>query len=141
MLDRDGTINAERHYLASPDEVELLPGAVEGEHVDAVHALREVLQGQRVPAAQQVPRVAAPLEGRRAEEADLGAVVGAGARAGQLGVPRARLRAAGAGDQAGADRRPRRGRSAYGLILSGAHHREERRRQEDHRTGAAQGGP
>jgi D-glycero-D-manno-heptose 1,7-bisphosphate phosphatase len=30
LLDRDGTIIAERHYLATPDSVELLPGAVEG---------------------------------------------------------------------------------------------------------------
>ncbi len=30
LLDRDGTINAERHYLRDPDELELLPGAVEG---------------------------------------------------------------------------------------------------------------
>jgi D-glycero-D-manno-heptose 1,7-bisphosphate phosphatase len=30
LLDRDGTIIAERHYLATPDGVELLPGAVEG---------------------------------------------------------------------------------------------------------------
>jgi D-glycero-D-manno-heptose 1,7-bisphosphate phosphatase len=30
MLDRDGTINVEKHYLSSPDEVELLPGAAEG---------------------------------------------------------------------------------------------------------------
>jgi histidinol-phosphate phosphatase family protein len=30
LLDRDGTIIAERHYLASPEDVELLPGALEG---------------------------------------------------------------------------------------------------------------
>jgi D-glycero-D-manno-heptose 1,7-bisphosphate phosphatase len=30
VLDRDGTINVERHYLATPGEVELLPGAAEG---------------------------------------------------------------------------------------------------------------
>lgn len=30
LLDRDGTINVERHYLASPEQVELLPGAAEG---------------------------------------------------------------------------------------------------------------
>lgn len=30
LLDRDGTINAERHYLRCPEEVELLPGAAEG---------------------------------------------------------------------------------------------------------------
>jgi D-glycero-D-manno-heptose 1,7-bisphosphate phosphatase len=30
LLDRDGTINVERHYLSSPDQVELLPGAAEG---------------------------------------------------------------------------------------------------------------
>ena len=30
ILDRDGTINEERHYLSSPDEVVLLPGAAEG---------------------------------------------------------------------------------------------------------------
>lgn len=30
LLDRDGTIIHERHYLASPDGVELLPGAAEG---------------------------------------------------------------------------------------------------------------
>jgi D-glycero-D-manno-heptose 1,7-bisphosphate phosphatase len=30
LLDRDGTINAERHYLSSREELELLPGAAEG---------------------------------------------------------------------------------------------------------------
>ena len=30
VLDRDGTINAEREYLSHPDQLELLPGAVEG---------------------------------------------------------------------------------------------------------------
>jgi D-glycero-D-manno-heptose 1,7-bisphosphate phosphatase len=30
LLDRDGTLIVERHYLASPDGVDLLPGAVEG---------------------------------------------------------------------------------------------------------------
>lgn len=30
MLDRDGTLIAERHYLSDPDQVELLPGAVAG---------------------------------------------------------------------------------------------------------------
>lgn len=30
FLDRDGTINHEVHYLGDPDQVELLPGAVEG---------------------------------------------------------------------------------------------------------------
>src|SRR5437870_506202 len=30
LLDRDGTINVEKHYLSSPDEVVLLPGAAEG---------------------------------------------------------------------------------------------------------------
>ncbi len=30
LLDRDGTIIAERHYLSDPNEVELLPGAAEG---------------------------------------------------------------------------------------------------------------
>jgi D-glycero-D-manno-heptose 1,7-bisphosphate phosphatase len=30
VLDRDGTINVERHYLADPDQVELLDGAAEG---------------------------------------------------------------------------------------------------------------
>lgn len=30
LLDRDGTINVERHYLSSPEELELLPGAAEG---------------------------------------------------------------------------------------------------------------
>ncbi|MCI0455433.1 MAG: HAD family hydrolase, partial [Gemmataceae bacterium] len=30
LLDRDGTLIAERHYLARPDGVELLPGADEG---------------------------------------------------------------------------------------------------------------
>ena len=30
FLDRDGTINREVNYLGSPDELELLPGAVEG---------------------------------------------------------------------------------------------------------------
>ena len=30
LLDRDGTLIFERHYLADPDQVELLPGAVAG---------------------------------------------------------------------------------------------------------------
>jgi D,D-heptose 1,7-bisphosphate phosphatase len=30
VLDRDGTINVERHYLSDPNQLELLPGAVEG---------------------------------------------------------------------------------------------------------------
>lgn len=30
MLDRDGTLIAEKHYLSDPQQVELLPGAVEG---------------------------------------------------------------------------------------------------------------
>ena len=30
LLDRDGTIIVERHYLSKPEQVELLPGAVEG---------------------------------------------------------------------------------------------------------------
>lgn len=30
LLDRDGTIIVERHYLSDPDQVELLPGAAEG---------------------------------------------------------------------------------------------------------------
>jgi D-glycero-D-manno-heptose 1,7-bisphosphate phosphatase len=32
LLDRDGTIIVERHYLADPDGVELLEGAIEGLH-------------------------------------------------------------------------------------------------------------
>jgi D-glycero-D-manno-heptose 1,7-bisphosphate phosphatase len=32
VLDRDGTIIAERHYLSDPAQVELLPGAAEGLH-------------------------------------------------------------------------------------------------------------
>jgi len=30
VLDRDGTMIAERHYLSDPEQVELLPGAAEG---------------------------------------------------------------------------------------------------------------
>lgn len=30
LLDRDGTINTERHYLSHPDQLELLPGATDG---------------------------------------------------------------------------------------------------------------
>jgi D-glycero-D-manno-heptose 1,7-bisphosphate phosphatase len=30
FLDRDGTINVEKHYLSSPDQIELLPRAAEG---------------------------------------------------------------------------------------------------------------
>lgn len=30
LLDRDGTVIAEKHYLADPDEVEILPGAADG---------------------------------------------------------------------------------------------------------------
>jgi len=30
LLDRDGTINVDKHYLADPDGLDLLPGAIEG---------------------------------------------------------------------------------------------------------------
>ncbi|MBR9825214.1 MAG: HAD family hydrolase [Alphaproteobacteria bacterium] len=30
LLDRDGTINIDKHYLADPDGLELLPGAIDG---------------------------------------------------------------------------------------------------------------
>lgn len=30
LIDRDGTINVEKHYLSSPDQIELLPHAAEG---------------------------------------------------------------------------------------------------------------
>ncbi|HET6883736.1 MAG TPA: HAD family hydrolase [Pirellulales bacterium] len=30
LLDRDGTINVERHYLSDPDQIELTPNAAEG---------------------------------------------------------------------------------------------------------------
>lgn len=30
FLDRDGTINRERHYLSDPNQLQLIPGAVEG---------------------------------------------------------------------------------------------------------------
>ena len=30
LLDRDGTIIFDKHYLANPDDVELLPGAIDG---------------------------------------------------------------------------------------------------------------
>ncbi|OFX13328.1 MAG: HAD family hydrolase [Alphaproteobacteria bacterium RIFOXYD12_FULL_60_8] len=30
LVDRDGTINVEKHYLSDPDDLELLPGAAEG---------------------------------------------------------------------------------------------------------------
>jgi D-glycero-D-manno-heptose 1,7-bisphosphate phosphatase len=30
LLDRDGTINVERHYLSAPDQIELLPNAAQG---------------------------------------------------------------------------------------------------------------
>lgn len=30
LLDRDGTINIDRHYIAHPDQIELLPGAASG---------------------------------------------------------------------------------------------------------------
>lgn len=30
LLDRDGTINVERHYLSSPDDIDLLPNTAEG---------------------------------------------------------------------------------------------------------------
>lgn len=30
LLDRDGTVNVERHYLSEPEDVELLPGAAGG---------------------------------------------------------------------------------------------------------------
>jgi D-glycero-D-manno-heptose 1,7-bisphosphate phosphatase len=37
LIDRDGTINAEKHYLSSPDQIELLPGAAAG-----IRRLREL---------------------------------------------------------------------------------------------------
>ncbi|MDA8232972.1 MAG: HAD family hydrolase [Magnetospirillum sp.] len=30
LIDRDGTINVEKHYLSDPDQLELIPGAAEG---------------------------------------------------------------------------------------------------------------
>lgn len=33
LLDRDGTLNVERHYLRDPDLLELLPGVVAGLHL------------------------------------------------------------------------------------------------------------
>ncbi len=30
LVDRDGTLNVEKHYLSDPDQLELLPGAAEG---------------------------------------------------------------------------------------------------------------
>lgn len=30
LIDRDGTLNVERHYLSSPEQIELLPAAAEG---------------------------------------------------------------------------------------------------------------
>ena len=30
LLDRDGTINVERHYLSAPEQIELLPNAAQG---------------------------------------------------------------------------------------------------------------
>ena len=30
FLDRDGTLNVERHYLHKPDELELIDGVIEG---------------------------------------------------------------------------------------------------------------
>jgi len=32
LLDRDGTINKECHYLSDPDQISLIPGAGEGLH-------------------------------------------------------------------------------------------------------------
>jgi D-glycero-D-manno-heptose 1,7-bisphosphate phosphatase len=43
MLDRDGTIIEERHYLSEPDQVKLIPGAME-----AFHAFHEMGLGQVV---------------------------------------------------------------------------------------------
>jgi D-glycero-D-manno-heptose 1,7-bisphosphate phosphatase len=37
LLDRDGTINVERHYLSSPEQIELLPNAALGlEHMQGL---------------------------------------------------------------------------------------------------------
>jgi D-glycero-D-manno-heptose 1,7-bisphosphate phosphatase len=43
LLDRDGTVNVERHYLSRPEEVELLPNALSG-----LHRLRELGLGLAV---------------------------------------------------------------------------------------------
>lgn len=43
MMDRDGTINVERHYLSDPVDLELLPGAAEG-----IRALNEAGLGVAV---------------------------------------------------------------------------------------------
>jgi D-glycero-D-manno-heptose 1,7-bisphosphate phosphatase len=39
LLDRDGTLNVERHYLADPEQVELLPGVIPGLRLLQTHDL------------------------------------------------------------------------------------------------------
>lgn len=43
VLDRDGTIIAEKHYLSNPDEVVLLPGAAAGLHRMAELGLKRIV--------------------------------------------------------------------------------------------------
>jgi histidinol-phosphate phosphatase family protein len=40
FLDRDGTINVEREFISSPDDVELIPGAAEGLFLAATHGFK-----------------------------------------------------------------------------------------------------
>ena len=40
FLDRDGTINVEKEFISSPDEVELIPGAAEGLFLAATHGFK-----------------------------------------------------------------------------------------------------
>ncbi|WP_369404510.1 hypothetical protein [Salidesulfovibrio brasiliensis] len=42
LLDRDGTIIVDKHYLSDPEEVELIPGAADGlrDMTDLASALR-----------------------------------------------------------------------------------------------------
>jgi hypothetical protein len=44
VLDRDGTLNVEVHYLSHPDQVELLPGAADA--FDAMTSARAYRQGR-----------------------------------------------------------------------------------------------
>lgn len=43
ILDRDGTLNVERNYLSQPQDVELLPGAVEGLQLLQAHGFAFVV--------------------------------------------------------------------------------------------------
>lgn len=69
MVDRDGTINVEKHYLGTADQVELIPGAAEGiRRIRALGLPVVVLTNQSAVARGYFGLEAVELVHRRLEE-------------------------------------------------------------------------